>query len=145
MRSKERVNLKIVLDTSVCVAALLSTAGGSAKILEAIFEGRLNNFHTDETLQEINRVLRRKKFNLEKEKLEHFLHLFSETSFLVKPLDEFRLSQCRDPKDDIFLSLSNQVDADFLVTLDLDLSELKEVGRTKIVSPGQFLKCQTTH
>ena len=78
MRSKERAKPKVILDTSVCVAALLSKSGGSAKDLETVLTGKVYNFYSDEILDEITDVLQRKKFNLEKEKLEHFIHLFTE-------------------------------------------------------------------
>lgn len=140
MRSKELAELKIVLDTSVWVAALLSMSGGSAKIVELVLTGKVYNFYTDEILVEVNNVLRRKKFNLEKEKREYFVHLLTESSFLVKPLIEFKIAKCRDPKDDIFLSLANQVEADYLISLDMDLVELENIGISKIVVPATFLK-----
>ena len=139
MRSSEPTKLKIILDTSVCVAALLSKSGGSAKVFEAVSTGRAHGFYTDEMLAEISAVLRRKKFNLGKEKQEHFLHLFAESLFLVRPLREFEIAKCRDPKDDIFLSLANQIEANFLVSLDLDLIDLKKIGATMIVKPAPFI------
>ena len=140
MRSRKAAKLKIVLDTSVCVAALLSKSGGSARILESVLAGKLNNFYTRDILEEMKRVLQREKFSLEKEKCEHFLHLFGESSFQVVPLEEFQIVKCRDPKDDIFLSLANQVEANYLVTLDMDLLEVDKIGSAQIVTPASFLK-----
>ena len=140
MKSKEPAKFKVVLDTSVCVAALLSRTGGSAKVLEAALAGRVYNFYTDEILEEIKMVLLRKKFKLEKEKQEHFTHLFTESSFMVKPLKEFEITGCRDPKDNIFLSIANQVEADYLISLDMDLLVLRKIGVTMIVEPAVFLK-----
>jgi uncharacterized protein len=140
MRSKEPAKLKVILDTSVCVAALLSESGGSAKVLELVLGGKIYTFYTDEMVEEIKRVIQRKKFNLEKEKQEHFIHLLAESSFLVNSLTEFEVVKCRDPKDDIFLSLANQIEADYLISLDMDLLELRKVGVTRIVNPAIFLK-----
>ena len=109
-------------------------------MLETILTGKVHNFYTDEVLGEISEVLQRKKFNLEKEKQEHFIHLFTESSFLIKPLKGFEIIKCRDPKDDAFLSLANQIEADYLISLDMDLIELKKIGATKIVNPATFLK-----
>lgn len=47
--------------------------------------------------------------------------------------------QCRDPKDDKFLSAVNQIEADFLISLDEDLLVIKQIGKTKIVRPGDYL------
>jgi putative PIN family toxin of toxin-antitoxin system len=137
--SKGPARLKVILDTSVCVAALLSKSGGSAKIFETVLRGEIYNFYTDEILEEINKVLEREKFKLEKEKQEHFIHLFAEASFLIKPIKELEVAKCRDPKDDIFLSLANQIEADFLISLDMDLIDLKKIGATRIVNPSAFI------
>ena len=58
----------------------------------------------------------------------------------MTPLDQFRVERCRDPQDDMFLSLANQVGANYLISLDHDLIELKKIGVTKIVTPSDFLK-----
>lgn len=139
-RSRKPAKLKVVLDTSVCVAAILSKAGGSARVFEAVVSGKIYNFFTHPILDEVNRVLHREKFGLAKENTEHFIHLFSESSFQVMPLQEFQIVKCRDPKDDMFLSLANQVEADYLVTLDLDLLDLKSIRHTRIVTPSVILK-----
>ena len=144
MRSNDPVNLKVVLDTSVWVAALLSTTGGSAKIVGLILTGKLHHFYTAKILEEINRVLQRKKFNVEKEKREHFVHLLTEASFPIKLLSEFKISQCRDPQDDVFLSLADQIDADYLISLDLDLIELKKHRDRQNCGPWDFSKADRT-
>jgi putative PIN family toxin of toxin-antitoxin system len=105
-----------------------------------LFSGQFHNFYTDEILDEIIAVLRRKKFNLEREKRDHFVHILSESSFLVEPLAEFTVAKCRDAKDDKFLSLANQAEADYLISLDDDLLDLKKIGGAIITDPGAFLK-----
>ena len=46
---------------------------------------------------------------------------------------------CRDPKDNMFLELAFEIDADFLVSGDKDLLILAEFNDTKIVKPNDFL------
>ena len=140
MRSREPAKLKVILDTSVLVAALLSKNGGSARIVNLALTGRIHAFHTDETFTELRAVLQRPKFGLGKETQEHYIHLLAEASFLVKPLAEFTTVRCRDPKDDKFLALAEQVEADYLISLDADLLDLKTAGDTRIVEPGVFLE-----
>lgn len=132
-------HVKIVFDTSSYVAALLSKSGGAAAIFEQVIKQDLFNFYTPEILIEVESVLARQKFELEKEKQTHFLHIIQETSFEVKQLKEFLVKECRDPNDDKFLSLAKQIDADFIISLDKDLLVLKQTGRTKIITPGEFL------
>jgi putative PIN family toxin of toxin-antitoxin system len=121
------------------VAALLSKNGGSAKIVELVLSGRLHSFYTDETVDELKDVLQRPKFGLERELRDHFVQLLTEASFPVEPLAEFVVVKCRDPKDDKFLALAAQVEADYLVSLDDDLLDLAAQGRTTIATPSDFL------
>ena len=44
----------------------------------------------------------------------------------------------RDVKDAKFLACALAADADFLITGDLDFSEARKLGNTKIVSVSQF-------
>ena len=47
-------------------------------------------------------------------------------------------SRCRDPKDDYLLELALVSDADFLVTGDKDLLEVKKIGNCQIVTAMEF-------
>ena len=116
-------SLKIVFDTSAYVAALLSQTGGAAAVFEHVILQNVFNFYTDSILTEVKTVLAKPKFQL-------------------KQLIEFETSQCRDPTDDQFLSLANQIKADFIISFDKDLLALKRFGKTDIVTPGEFLFAQ---
>ena len=72
--------------------------------------------------------------------MKHYVRLVTEASFLVAPLATFRVAKCRDPKDDKFLSLASQTEADYLVSLDIDLLDLETIGKTNIVRPAAFLQ-----
>lgn len=45
----------------------------------------------------------------------------------------------RDPKDDVYLACAAAGDADILITGDQDLLVLKVHGRTRILTPAEFL------
>jgi len=134
-----KTRIKVVLDTSCYVASLLSVSGASAKIVELIINGKIFNFYTEEILTEVREVISRKKFNVTKEQQKYFIHLIQETSFLIKQLQTYKVNKCRDPNDDKFLSLANQIDADFIITIDNDLLALRTSNKTKIVAPNKFL------
>jgi uncharacterized protein len=50
----------------------------------------------------------------------------------------FSLKVCRDPKDDFLLALAKGSRADFLITSDRDLLDLKNYSWTRIVTVKQF-------
>lgn len=132
--------LKVILDTSVCVSALLSISGASSRIVRDVLAGQLQSITTEEILDEVRGVLGRSKFRLSIEKQHSFIRLLTEVSLLIVPTKDFLVKRCRDPQDDMFLSLAKQSKADFLVSLDQDLLELEKIGFTKIMKPGDFLK-----
>ncbi len=139
-KSKKPVKNKIILDTSCLVAAILAEQGISAKLFEKIVKREMYNFYTDEILEELRGVLAREKFQLSKEKQEQFLNLVQEVSFLVQQYELYMLTKCRDPKDDKFLSLANQISADFIITLDKDLLSLERINKTEIITPAKFIE-----
>ena len=135
-------SLKIVFDTSAYVAALLSQTGGAAAVFEQVILQNVFNFYTNNILNEVKTVLARPKFQLTGEKQDHFLQLIREVSHEIQQLNKFETKQCRDPSDDQFLSLANQIKADFIISFDKDLLALKRFGKTDIVTPGEFLFAQ---
>lgn len=50
------------------------------------------------------------------------------------------INVCRDPKDDFLLALAKDGNANFLLTGDKDLLELKRFGHTNIVALSHFLE-----
>mgnify|MGYP001582363774 CR=1 FL=1 len=139
-KSKEPIRHKVILDTSCLVAALLAEKGISAQTFASAVQGEIYNFYTSEMLEELRDVLARPKFELEKENQEKFINLFQEVSFLIQQHASYLVVQCRDQKDDKFLSLANQIDANFIITLDADLLVLGSIKRTKIIMPWEFLE-----
>jgi putative PIN family toxin of toxin-antitoxin system len=127
------------------VAAVLANKGIAAQVFASVAQGEVYNFYTSEMLEELRGVLERPKFELEKEKQEKFMHLFQEISLLIQQQISCLVVQCRDPKDDKFLSLAKQIDADFIITLDADLLALGSINKTDIIMPGEFLERMKTN
>ncbi len=50
-----------------------------------------------------------------------------------------RLRVCRDPKDDMFLECAEIANAEFLITGDKDLLVMKAHGRTRIITPADYI------
>jgi len=125
-----------VFDTNVLVAAFV-TEGICSKIL---IRGRKRQFHLIACpilLREFERVLI-KKFSVTRNEARGALQIVSEAVHSV-----FRPSQsvqgiCRDPDDDAILEYALGAGADYLVTGDADLLELKTFKGVRIVTPRDF-------
>jgi len=127
--------MKAVFDTNVLVAAFV-TEGVCAKLLGRARRRQLNLVISPFILKEFENVLL-KKFSASKEQIRTTAKLISEAAQIVS--DASMVSGiCRDPDDDQILSCALSAVAEYLVTGDFDLLELKEFHGIRILTPGAF-------
>jgi putative PIN family toxin of toxin-antitoxin system len=127
--------MKAVFDTNVLVAAFV-TEGVCAKLLGRARRKQLNLVISPFILKEFENVLSR-KFSASKEQIRTAARLLSEAAQIV-PHASTVSGVCRDPGDDQILSCALSASAEYLVTGDLDLLELKEFHGIEILTPGAF-------
>jgi putative PIN family toxin of toxin-antitoxin system len=127
--------MKAVFDTNVLVAAFV-TEGVCAKLLGRARRKQLNLVISLFILKEFENVLL-KKFSASKEHMRAATKLISEVGHRVNPAPKVS-GVCRDPDDDQILSCALSVKADYLVTGDFDLLDLKEFHGIRILTPGAF-------
>jgi len=128
--------VRAVFDTNVLVAAF-AVEGICSKILT---RGRKNQFHLIACpiiLQEFERVLI-KKFSATRGEARNALQIVSEAIHSVVRPSQSVQSVCRDPDDDAILACALEARADYLVTGDVDLLELKVFKGVQIVTPRNF-------
>jgi len=135
---------RVILDTS----SLVSTALRAGSLPEQALMKALRTCEvcaSAETLDELARVLERKKFDryLDRESRRAFVALMRRHARLLdvpaansKAIDP----PCRDPKDNLFLALALVAEADLLVSSDEDLLVLHPWRGIPIVTPAEFLK-----
>ena len=128
--------MKVVFDTNVLLAAFL-TEGVCAKLLTRARKQQFSLFTSPFILHEFERILT-KKFSATKQKRENVLALiFEATQESVNP-SEIPTGACRDKDDDNVLACAREADADYLVTGDKDLLDLKVFKSTRIITPREF-------
>jgi putative PIN family toxin of toxin-antitoxin system len=129
----------VVLDTSVFISAYLSKNFATApnRILTRWQRGDFLLIMTPQIVDELLLVLERKKVQdeliLALAESIYGLALFKEGAYETNFLDEI------DPKDNIFLSACYESKADYLVSLDKHLLNLKHFHKTLIFNPQSFL------
>ena len=96
--------------------------------------------YSETTLNELEQVLNRKKFNkyLSLEDRQLFLLKFISSSQLVSITEN--ITVCRDEKDNRFLELAVSGKASVIVTGDLDLLVLTPFQGVEIVTPDIFIE-----
>ncbi len=128
-----------VFDTSVLISAAIRKDSIARKAFDhALTKGTI--VRSAETFAEFaSRIVRPKfdKYLMPQEKLFTVAHFKSGSIQVDVP---FSVKACRDPNDDMFLSLSVAVDAACIVTRDLDLLELHPFRGIPIITPSDFLK-----
>ena len=135
--------LRVVLDTNVLLSALVFTGGALARFRGLWESGKITPFTSKEAIKELMRVLAYQKFKLSSEAQESLLADYlpfaqvADVLFVVPP----NLPICRDPLDQMFLTLAVASQADVLVTGDQDLLALADEPNLpfRILKPVDFL------
>ena len=132
--------LKVVLDTNVLISTLLF-GGYLEPIREAWKQGKIRLIFCQDTLEEFVRVLHYPKFGLSKEEIAYLVEI--ETlpyAKIVENLIELDPHILRDKDDIKFLECALSGKADFLVSGDKELLELKEFKGVKIIKAKELLE-----
>lgn len=127
----------VTLDTSVLVAAQITTAGTCADIVKfTLREHRL--VLSDYILAEFERTLI-KKLRYPAETARSFVSDYRSVAVIVEPL-AVDPSLCRDPADAAILGTALAAKADMLVTVDKDLLDITAKIGVDIVNPSEFFR-----
>jgi uncharacterized protein len=129
--------MNILIDTNVLLSAALRDRLPEKVVRYVATEAGCRWLITLEIHQEYLEVLKRPKFGLTREVVQHWSALIEMRSILVSnPLKAIDFS--RDPKDAPYLSAAIATGADYLVTGDKDLLYAKLTISTRIVTVGEF-------
>lgn len=129
--------MRVVLDTNVLVAALL-TQGAAAQVVDLWLAGRYTLLTAEVQLRELRRVLRDKFPELPRAKVGRLVNLLRRQAEVVARPRPPGLSP--DPDDDLLLGIALVGRADYLVTGDKShLLSLKVKG-LRILSVRSFLR-----
>ena len=130
--------MRVVIDTNVVVSALLSDRTIPIQVLRMCVTHH-EMYASPSSLGELSDVLSRPK--IVKRAFPGLLEFIREEYVSRTTIVSIGnlIPYCRDPRDDHLLALALACQADYLVTGDLDLLALDPFGKTRIVTPGDFL------
>jgi putative PIN family toxin of toxin-antitoxin system len=133
--------MRLVFDTNVIVSFLISHSSKEEVFYNALKLCKLDKIEIYYSSQTFNELLETIKMSKIQDKLNKNTSRFlADYKFLAKKaVVSITVDICRDPKDNKFLELSKTVKADYLITGDKDLLDLKEFEGTKILKPSEFL------
>jgi putative PIN family toxin of toxin-antitoxin system len=127
-----------VFDTNLLVSRLLAPRGTAARAVDHALETGVL-LVSESTLAELASVLVRPRFDpyVTSAEREQFLRLLGGVARMVHVTR--RMQACRDPKDDKFLDVAINGQADAIVTGDKDLLALHPFHGLPIMTAAQFL------
>ena len=130
--------VKVVLDTNIWISAIFF-GGKLATILDHWKKDKFTIFFSPETFSELKSKLLfwGKKLKVE-EKTKEYFYLINKRAEFVYPQKRFWL--CDDPNDNKFLDAAWEAKVNYLGSGDKKVLKVKKIGKTKIISPKEFLK-----
>src|SRR5688572_19206259 len=129
---------RVIVDTNLWISFLLTK---NTLRLDRLFQNRsIVLLFSKELLDEFIDVAKRPKFRkyFSPADTEQLLTTLRKHAEFVIVTDT--VTACRDPKDNFLLALAHDGKADYLVTGDKDLLDLKKFGKTKITTIVSFFE-----
>ena len=128
--------LRVVLDTNVLVSATI-TQGKQFEFLELAKLGKIKIVTSPSIVEEFKEVISREKFGFSKEQVSVAIKQILEIAEIVIP--QHKLNVIREDIDDnVVLECALESNADFIVSGDFHLLELKSYQNIKIVNATEF-------
>lgn len=135
--------LKAVIDTSVLVSVAFPKGELARELRDMIADGAFTLVTLKEMMAELYRVLHYprilKQFNASKDDIDEFIGMIMEHALLTKA--QYGLHKItEDPTDDIFLACALESKADFIVSRDPHLRNLKQFQGIRIIDVKEFVE-----
>lgn len=132
-----------MLDTNILIAGTLSSKGPASSLIKKWIDGYFHLVISPSILEEYHDVATRerikKHFGPSEEKIKKFLNLLTKASVITR--DYYTVERlATDPTDNKFLACALEGQADYVVSLDNHLLEIKHFHKIQIVDLKDFLK-----
>lgn len=128
----------IILDTNLWISFLITKDYSSLD--KILFSKQCKLLFSPELIEEFIEVAKRTKFKkyFSEDDLKNLLNTIDQYAQIIAVKSDINI--CRDPKDNFLLSLAIDGEADFLLTGDSDLLELRTINQTQIITISEYLE-----
>ena len=134
--------MRAVVDTNILVRAVIMPHGTVGPVILRLRRGEYTLLYSHSLLEELvdvlNRPRIRDKYALTDEDIQTLIALILLRGEIVVP--DKRITACRDPKDDKFLEVAVDGNAEVIVSGDQDLLVLNPFAGILILPPVSFLQ-----
>jgi putative PIN family toxin of toxin-antitoxin system len=123
----------VVVDTNLIIAGRWKKQSSSNRIIDRVISGGLEAVYTTDVKNENLYIL--EKVKAPRDYMDKILRFYRHSR---KVYSDRRITACRDKADDRFLEAAVAGKADYIISSDRHLLELKEFEGVKILKPGVF-------
>jgi len=130
-------NKNVILDTNLWISFLISK--DYSFLDNYVLKEKVKLVFSEELFSEFISIAERPKFKkyFSNSDVDKLIQTIDKYGILIKVTSEIKL--CRDIKDNFLLNLAADSNADFLVTGDKDLLEIKIFKKTKILTIRELI------
>ncbi|OYT41889.1 MAG: putative toxin-antitoxin system toxin component, PIN family [Candidatus Altiarchaeales archaeon ex4484_43] len=130
----------VVIDTNLIIAGRWKRDSSSNRIIDRVIEGKLKAVYTTETKNENLYIL--EKVKAPKDYIDKILRFYRVSK---KVYSKRKITACPDKADNRFLEVAVAGKADYIITSDRDLLDMREFEGVKILKPGAFERLYNIH
>ncbi len=132
---------KIIIDTN-CLISAFGWNGNERVLLRKVISGEYLLVVSEEQFQELERVLSYPKLKFSEQKQKKIIDIVKSISLVVKKnrTNSEKMLLLRDPDDNFLLECADASNADYIITGDKGVLELKQYGKTKILTTRELLE-----
>ena len=130
---------RLVVDTNVLLSGIFFEKGNESQVLKLILEDRAGLLASLDILEELRETLSRPKFHLLSSESLTIFQIILGKSEVILNINEAE-ARCLDRDDQKFLDCAHTGRADYMVTGDPDLLDIRQVGRTRILRAAQLIR-----
>jgi uncharacterized protein len=134
--------IKAVIDANVIISAALAPGSNPDKIIDLVRHDKIILVISQDILEEIRGVLLYPKIkgrlNLTIKEIDDFLAQLAQSALMTPGILTLKAVQA-DPKDDKYLACALEGRADYIISGDKHLLNLKKYHHIEIVNPAVFL------
>ena len=140
--------LKVVVDTNQFVSAIIAKHGASSRLLQAWREHAYILITSKDILQEVRRVLQyphiTKKYCLQEEDINALINLIEHEALVLS--DTINIDVIKeDPDDNKILACAIEAEADYIISGDKHLLNLRQYKGIAVITVNEFLKIIITN
>jgi len=131
--------MNVVVDANIFISGIYR-GGNPRNVLKTLVDGIGTLFITDEIVDEIEHALKKPKLGLTAEEVKGWITEIEKLGEKIVISPKYRVTGiCRDPDDNKYLECALAANADYIISGDRDLLDLKEYHKVKIVNARDYL------